>query len=211
MVTHAVKPDCREAYKAAAEEYFTGLASNPDLKVKLTGSWETLIGPVDNFVHILEYENYRGLDNALAHMAQHPALALTMQRGIFPNVQSRQSQLMSEFAFWPSSPPSEKGGIYEMRSYQLTPGRLLEWESAWKRGLAARRQFVEPVGGWFSQVGNLHEVHHLWQYPDLRTRKQTREKAWQISGWSDTVKETVKLAQSMTCAVLLPCKWSSLK
>jgi hypothetical protein len=32
-----------------SEEYFAGLAKDPSLKVKLTGSWETLIGPVDNF------------------------------------------------------------------------------------------------------------------------------------------------------------------
>lgn len=32
-----------------SEKFFTGLAKDPSLKVKLTGSWETLIGPVDNF------------------------------------------------------------------------------------------------------------------------------------------------------------------
>jgi hypothetical protein len=49
---------------------------------------------------------------------------------------------MSEFAFWPSSPPRHNGGVYELRSYQLIPGRLLEWENAWKRGLEARKRFV---------------------------------------------------------------------
>lgn len=24
---------------------------------------------------------------------------------------------------------------------------------------------MEPVGAWFSQVGRLHQVYHLWQYP----------------------------------------------
>ena len=49
---------------------------------------------------------------------------------------------MSEFAFWPSSPPRHNGGVYELRSYQLIPGRFLEWENAWKRGLEARKRFV---------------------------------------------------------------------
>lgn len=49
---------------------------------------------------------------------------------------------MSEFAFWPSSPPHKQGGIFEMRSYELVPGTLLEWETAWKRGLEARKRFV---------------------------------------------------------------------
>lgn len=24
---------------------------------------------------------------------------------------------------------------------------------------------MAPVGAWFSQVGRLHQVHHIWQYP----------------------------------------------
>jgi hypothetical protein len=31
------------------ERFFTELAQDPALKVKLTGSFETLIGPLDNF------------------------------------------------------------------------------------------------------------------------------------------------------------------
>jgi hypothetical protein len=65
---------------------------------------------------------------------------------LLSHIQSRHSQLLSEFSFWPSSPPRdsgyEDGGVFEMRSYQLMPGKLLEWEGAWRRGLEARRKFV---------------------------------------------------------------------
>jgi hypothetical protein len=113
----------------------------------------------------LEYENYGGYDDVLLRMKTHPvrrkllfsliSLAQTdtsdaspqtlpsiMAKEMMPTLQSRHSQLMSEFAFWPSSPPRDNGGIYELRSYQLIPGRLLEWENAWKRGLEARKRFV---------------------------------------------------------------------
>lgn len=33
-----------------------------------------------------------------------------------------------------------------------------------RRGIEARMKLVKPVGAWFSQVGRLHQVHHLWQY-----------------------------------------------
>ena len=73
-----------------------------------------------------------------------------------------------------------------------------------RAGIEARRKFVAPVGAWFSQVGRLHQVHHMWQYPcvqsilfshsdlscparDLATRKEVREKAWQRDGWAETV------------------------
>ena len=34
-----------------------------------------------------------------------------------------------------------------------------------RAGIEARRKFVAPIGAWFSQVGRLHHVHHMWQYP----------------------------------------------
>lgn len=79
-----------------------------------------------------------------------------------------------------------------------------------RRGIEARRKSVAPVGAWFSQVGRLHLVHHMWQYPyavlllyslwsilgfralfhcirNLQTRRDVREKAWQNDGWAETV------------------------
>lgn len=74
----------------------------------------------------------------------------------------------------------------------IQPGNLLEWEMHWRKGLDCRRQFCEPVGAWFSQLGDLNVVHHMWTYPDLQTRKITREDAWQVDGWAETVTNTGK-------------------
>lgn len=63
-ITHAVHPGQRDAYVKAAEAYFTTLQrESANLgNVKLCGSWETIIGAVGNFTHILEYEGYAGYD-----------------------------------------------------------------------------------------------------------------------------------------------------
>lgn len=102
---------------------------------------------------------------------------------LLPYVTSRSTQLAQEFAFFPTAPPHAQGGVFELRSYQLKPGTLLEWENTWcafyswphitsrligatrRRGIEARRKFVAPIGAWFSQIGRLHQVHHMWQYP----------------------------------------------
>ncbi|KZV83267.1 hypothetical protein EXIGLDRAFT_625907, partial [Exidia glandulosa HHB12029] len=59
---HKVIPSKIDDYKKAAETYYTGLVSDSQLHVKLTGSWETVVGETDQFVHILEFENYGGYD-----------------------------------------------------------------------------------------------------------------------------------------------------
>jgi len=207
---HRVKPDRAEEYKKAAERYYIGLKEDPTLQVKLTGNWETIVGEQDTFVHILEYENYGGLDKtiqAVRTSSEHR----TAYNEMLPFLVSRSSQLNQEFAFLPTATPRSQGGIFELRSYHLQPGTLLEWESAWRRGIEARRKYVSPVGAWFSQVGRLHQVHHMWQYSDLETRKEQREQAWQIDGWAETVSKTSQLAKTMDSFILLPLSFSPLK
>ncbi|KAI6012399.1 NIPSNAP-domain-containing protein [Pisolithus orientalis] len=206
---HRAKPDSIDKYKEAAENYYAGIKSDPRLHVKLTGSWETLVGDQDVFVHILEYENYAGYDKTmeLIRNSQH----VESYRKLLPHINSRTTQLAQEFAFLPTAPPHAQGGIFELRCYQLKPGTLLEWENAWRRGIEARRKFVSPVGAWFSQIGRLHQVHHLWQYPSLDARKETREKAWQIDGWAETVSKTAQLAKEMDSFILAPLPYSPLK
>lgn len=206
---HHVKPSAIDEYKAAAEKYYAGIKDDSRLHVKLTGSWETLVGQQDIFVHILEYENYAGYDKTvgLIKNSEHSQ----SYKALLPYVNSRSAQLTQEFAFLPTAPPHSQGGIFELRSYQLKPGTLLEWENAWRKGIEARRKFVAPVGAWFSQIGRLHQVHHLWQYPSLDARKETREKAWQIDGWAETVSKTAQLAKVMDSFILNPLSYSPLK
>jgi len=116
--------------------------------------------------------------------------------------------LMQEFSFWPTTPPRQLGGIFELRSYTLHPGNLLEWETHWRKGLKARREVMEGVGAWFVQIGDLNVVHHLWQFADLEERKLRREKSWHIEGWGETVHKTVPLIQTMKSRIMVPMKWS---
>lgn len=52
-------------------------------------------------------------------------------KALLPYVTSRSTQLAQEFAFFPTAPPHAQGGVFELRSYQLKPGTLLEWENTW--------------------------------------------------------------------------------
>ena len=66
-VTHSIIPSRRDEYVAAAERYFRALMErSAELGgVKLTGSWETIVGSVGDFTHILEYDGHRGYDSTL--------------------------------------------------------------------------------------------------------------------------------------------------
>ncbi|KAL8710252.1 MAG: hypothetical protein Q9220_005183 [cf. Caloplaca sp. 1 TL-2023] len=183
IVLHSVKPD-------KVDEY-----------VELVGGWYPKMAKIeDNHVHL-------GYHASLHSIASHPDFP-AFDRKLKSLITHKQTSLMQEFSFWPTSPPRQLGGLFELRSYTLHPGNLLEWETHWRKGLAARREVMEGVGAWFVQIGDLNTVHHLWQFANLEERRARREMSWGIEGWGDTVHKTVPLIQTMKSRVLVAMPWS---
>jgi hypothetical protein len=53
------------------------------------------------------------------------------QKQLRPMLRSRENQMLLEFAFWNAAEPVETNGIYELRTYLLKPGKMMEWETEW--------------------------------------------------------------------------------
>ncbi|CEG64542.1 hypothetical protein RMATCC62417_01493 [Rhizopus microsporus] len=189
LQVHNVKPDKVNEYTELVSKYMPLIANDPANNLHLCGSWSVEIGEQDTFVHIWEYKGYPGHKHTMERLSKDEAYSEFMNR-LRPLLVSRQNNMMLEFSFWMTSPPKVTNNIYELRKYTLKPGRLLEWEMYWRRGLECRRKFCEPVGAWFTQLGELNTVYHMWTYPDLQTRKTTREDAWNTEGWAETVQKT---------------------
>lgn len=207
ILFHEVQPDKVDEYVALVGKWYPRMASMPENNVHLVGSWRTEVGDCDTFVHIWEYKQYEGYHSSINMLHSHPEYP-EFERKLSSLIKSKNVSLMQEFSFWPTSPPRQLGGLFELRSYTLHPGNLLEWETHWRRGLKARREVMEGVGAWFVQIGDLNTVHHLWQFANLEERRIRREKCWGIEGWSDTVHKTVPLIQTMRSRILVPMPWS---
>lgn len=219
-----MKPDKVDEYVELIGGWYPYIAGVPEHKVHLVGSWRTEVGDCDTFgrhptlshtqmwltgsaVHIWEYQRYQGYHLSLYATHHHPEYP-AYEAKLKTFINSKKTSLMQEFSFWPTTPPRQLGGLFELRSYTLHPGNLLEWETHWRRGLKARREVMEGVGAWFVQIGELNTVHHLWQFADLEERKVRREKSWSIEGWGETVHKTVPLIQTMKSRILVPMPWS---
>ncbi|XP_014665826.1 PREDICTED: protein NipSnap homolog 1-like isoform X1 [Priapulus caudatus] len=128
-------------------------------------------------------------------------------------LRSRTNQLLLEFSFWPEPEPRPPTHIYEMRSYLLRPGTMIEWGNNWYTGLKHRQanSSDEPVGAFFGNIGVINTVHHFWAYKDLQGRKETREAAWARPGWDKCVQYTVPLMKSVVSRILIPTSFSPLQ
>lgn len=119
--------------------------SNRISQVNLVGSWRTEVGDCDTFVHIWEYQRYAGYHQSLNAIQNHPEFA-EFDRRLKKLIKSKRTSLMQEFSFWPTTSPRKLGGVFELRTYTLHPGNLLEWEHHWRKGLEARKEVMEGVG-----------------------------------------------------------------
>ncbi|BGP54606.1 hypothetical protein JCM8202_004978 [Rhodotorula sphaerocarpa] len=209
---HKVLPQHAVQYQELIEDYYKGIHESPDFDARLIGSWEIVVGDVDTFVHVFGYDGISGFEKTKYEIRASKGHLQFFNKEILPLIQSRTSQINNEFRFWNCSPAEAKGGIYELRTYDLYPGSLLEWEQHWRVGLEARVATGHyPVGAWFSQIGKLHQVHHMWQYDDLEARKARRAQSWEKEQWSSTVARTAKLCSSMSSQILKPLPFSPLR
>jgi len=210
LQTHNVKPEHLLTYLDLYEE-FTTLMAKRHTGLKLVGSFLVEVGDQDQVIHIWEFPD--GWDSVQhkydLYRKDEDLKELRKQRSQL--LRSRQSQLCLKFSFWPPPTPREPGHIYELRSYTLKPGTILEWGNHWARGINYRNHNGCAAAGFFSQVGPLYNVNHLWAYTDMKTRREMRESAWQRPGWNDTVTSTVQLIRHMDSKIMVPTSFSPMK
>lgn len=85
---------------------------------------------------------------------------LLRERGNY--LRSRHLQYLLAFSYWPPLVKRTDSNKYEIRSYSLKPGTMIEWGNNWAKAINYRRNNDEPFAGYFSQIGRLYNVHHIW-------------------------------------------------
>ncbi|XP_064460162.1 protein NipSnap-like [Ornithodoros turicata] len=205
---HDVKPEAVEPYLKGYEKY-SQLLQSKSSDTRLIGSWQVVIGDQDQYIHVWQFkQGWRTAHNTIS-VCNEDADLRALQRDEAKYLRARQNQLMLPFSFWGNPEPKDHGGMYEIRSYVLKPGTMIEWGNNWARGITFRR--ANAVAGFFSQIGQLYMVHHIWTYKDLQARKDIREDNWRKPGWDECVAYTVPLIREMRSRWMSPTSFSPLK
>ncbi|XP_074100205.1 protein nipsnap [Cotesia typhae] len=207
--THNIRPDSIDKYLANYQENVNLIHSKKsELNCELVGSWTVEVGDLDQALHLWQYTGgFERIDRAQLALSKDEAYQrLLRERGNY--LRSRHLQYLLAFSYWPHPGKREGPNIYEIRSYRLRPGTMIEWGNNWARAINHRRNNDEPFAGYFSQIGRLYNVHHIWCYKDLQSRKETRESAWRSPGWDECVAYTVPLIREMHSRILKPTSFS---
>jgi hypothetical protein len=103
--------------------------------------------------------------------------------------------------------------IYELRTYQLKVGALTEYLALAESKLlpALAEHGIKPMGFWYTEIGPLNEVVHLWAYGDLNERQQKWLKWKQDSRRAEYMKALGQLISGQSNKILSPTAFSNLK
>ncbi|XP_031836527.1 protein nipsnap [Nomia melanderi] len=210
--THNMRPDSIDNYLTNYEQIVNILNSKQsELKLELVGSWTVTAGDIDQALHLWRYNGgYDSVDRAQIELSKDTTYQQLFKEG-GKYVRSRYLQYLLAFSYWPIPTKRDDSNIYEIRSYRLNAGGMIEWGNNWAKAINFRRHNNEPFGGFFSQIGRLYNVHHIWCYKSLQARMETRESAWRSPGWDRCVAHTVPIIRETHSRILSPTNFSPTK
>lgn len=81
--------------------------------------------------------------------------------------------------------------IYEMRTYTLKPRSLPEVLKRFGEAYEKRKRFSPLFAFWYTEIGPLNQIVHVWPYKDMNERTRIREEAVKDGSWPPKTREFI--------------------
>ena len=86
--------------------------------------------------------------------------------------------------------------IYEVRTYSLKPRTLPEVLKRFGEAYEKRKCFSELFAFWYTEIGPLNQIVHVWPYKDVEERTRIRAEAVKDGSWPPKTAEFIATMQS---------------
>ena len=98
--------------------------------------------------------------------------------------------------------------IYEFRTYQIKAGSLQTVISKFQEKIEGRNTISKIGAFWYSEIGVLNQIVHVWPYENMEHRNQCREKAVKKNLWPpDTAEYRLRMNTEFWKPVSFSPKW----
>jgi hypothetical protein len=184
-----------------------GRAIRGDRYGKLLGYWSTELGPLNQVVHIWEFADLAARTAARAGLAKDDRWVKEYLPVSGPLLEAQENMILNPFD-WAPVRPTTGMGFHELRVYRLQPGKVAAYGEAMREALPLREKHSSPVGYWFTEVGPLNTVVHIWGYRDLAQRAEVRRALAADAEWQTAVGRLMPLLQSQEATILVPTSYS---
>jgi hypothetical protein len=79
--------------------------------------------------------------------------------------------------------PGQHGPIFEIRTYRFKPNGLGPTIAAWEKAVPGRAKLSPVLAAMYSVTGETTRFMHIWPYPSLEVRANTRKTAIETGVW----------------------------
>jgi hypothetical protein len=136
MHHHDAKPEAADDYIGKYQLYSQELVGKTNGKAELVGSFRVEVGSHhDEFIHIWRYhDGYKQVSDIHKQIKTDDQL-VKLNKDLAKDLVKRESQFMMSFSFWDHPKPQQHNSYYEMRSYVLKPGTMIDWANGWSKGI----------------------------------------------------------------------------
>ncbi len=175
---------------------------------KLGAFWHTDMGPLNQVIHVWEYEDLN--QRAEAREAANKDPDLQRNPGGQEFVVEQQSEIVTPAPFMHplGSRDYGTGNIYEMRTYTYEPGAIPQLLQAWGEAIPSREEYSPLAACWYTEFGGLNRFTHVWVYKDLNERARIRDESRQATHWPP--RASVRPVRQEN-KILIPAAFSAVK
>src|SRR4051794_6109560 len=162
MRIYNMKPGGVAQWEANFMEAYTGTR---DKYSKLGGMWHTEFGPLNQVIHIWQYDNLQQRADIRAQASKDASGKWPPKSGDL--IVSQEVEILVPVKNSPVwDEPKEGGGGYELPQSPSAPGDIGKVAAPFGEALPARNA-ISPVAGIFrADLGNLNRLYQLFPYKD---------------------------------------------
>ena len=91
--------------------------------------------------------------------------------------------------------------IYEIRTYHITPHKVPEVMKRFGEAYEERAKISPMLGFFYTDIGPLNQIIHIWPYEDIAERARVRAEAAKLPNWPPNISE---FAEDMTAEIFIP-------
>src|SRR4051812_4453056 len=95
--------------------------------------------------------------------------------------------------------------IVEMRTYTLKPGTQPTVIERFGQALPVRTKLSPISAFWYTDVGPLNQIIHVWTYKDSAERDRIRAESTKLEGWPPAISE---FCTDMETKIMIPAPFS---
>lgn len=200
MRTYVLKPGTAPEFE---QRFAEGLPHREQYS-KLGAFWRTAHGTLNQVIHVWPYEDLAERERVRTQAAKDPNWP--PQSG--DSILSMETEIMTPAPFMKPLGNRELGSIYEMRIYTYSSGSMPEVMRRWSEAIPYREKYSLLAACWYTALGELHRMYHVWPYSSLAERARIRAEAIKDPHWPAP---TTEFQVRQENKILLPAAFSPMK